>query len=284
MVRFMKNVPSWGLLGLCALAFNPAIAGDGARPGDGLTVLALSAVAPAGPPALSRDCRSRWIAGDKFRRPLRGLRRAIRAGRQPKVLAIGSSSTVGTGASQPANAYTAKLAQDLDQDFKGVAFDVEARGIGGEMAEGQSARMLATVAEVKPDLVLWQVGTNDAINHVDLLSFKRCLKRTLAMLAAANIDVMLVDPQYSDELAKDAFYGDVVTAIAEVAAENHVLLVDRFEAMRELSQAHGETLYLAGDHLHLNDEGHKCMAEQLARAIVTGVLQANGETAEISGK
>jgi acyl-CoA thioesterase I len=221
--------------------------------------LALANLIPTAPPQLSSDCRSQLVAGDKYRR----------------VLAIGSSSTVGVGASQATNTYVAKLEIDLELAFKGVDFDVFGRGIGGEVAEGQSARMKQTVEEVRPDLVLWQVGTNDAIRHVDMNSFKACLRRTLAWLADNKFDVMLVDPQYSDHLVKDAYYEDVVVAVAEIAAEQKVLLVDRFEAMRQLSRERGDAFYLASDRLHLNDAGHRCMAEQLARAIVAGVLQAD---------
>ena len=61
-------------------------------------------------------------------------------------------------------------------------------------------------------------------------------------------------------------------AIAEVARERGVLLVDRFEAMRELARQNGDRFYLAPDNLHLNDTGHRCTAEQLARSIVAGLL------------
>jgi acyl-CoA thioesterase I len=237
--------------------------------------LAMASVIPNTLPQLSSDCRSQLVAGDKYRRPLRGLRRAVREARNPRVLAIGSSSTVGVGASQATNTYVAKLEVDLEEAFKGVDFDVFGRGIGGEVAEGQSARMKQTVDEIKPDLVLWQVGTNDALRHVDINAFKTCLRRTLAWLAENKFDVMMVDPQYSDTLVKDAFYEQVVAAIGEIAAEQKVLLVDRFEAMRQLSRERGDAFYLASDKLHLNDTGHHCMAEQLARAIVAGVLQAD---------
>jgi lysophospholipase L1-like esterase len=234
-------------------------------------------VMPKQPPQLSRDCSTARLAGDQFRRPLRGLRRAVREGRNPKVLAIGSSSTVGVGASKPANAYIAKLEDGLEGAFRGFDFAVVGRGMSGEVAEGQSARMKETVADVKPDLVLWQVGTNDAIGHVDIETFKACLRRTLGWLAENRFDVVLVDPQYSDALIKDDYYEKVVAAVADVAREMRVLLVDRFEAMRELSKARGDGFYLASDALHLNDNGHRCMAEQLARAIVAGVLLADGE-------
>ena len=78
-------------------------------------------------------------------------------------------------------------------------------------------------------------------------------------------------------LVKDAYYEQVVAAIAEVAREARVLLVDRFEAMRELQRERGDRFYLAADSLHLNDLGYRCMAEQLARAIVGGLVQADAE-------
>ena len=281
MIRWLAGAFA-GLSVVCGILFaGVAIAGDPistiATAPIGSFVLALGPVVPSAPPAMSNDCRSKLIAGDKYRRPLRGLRRAIRADRNPRVLVMGSSSTVGVGASRPANTYVAKLENDLETAFKGVDFDVFARGMSGEVAEGQSARMKTTVEEVKPDLVLWQVGTNDAIRHVDLEGFKNCLRKTLNWLAENKIEVMLIDPQYGDNLAKDAYYGQVVAAVAEIAAEKRVLLVDRFEAMRQLSKERGDAFYLASDQLHLNDTGHRCMAEQLARAIVAGVLQADND-------
>jgi acyl-CoA thioesterase I len=138
--------------------------------------------------------------------------------------------------------------------------------------------MKDTIADVKPDLVLWQVGTNDAIRHIDLETFKQCLRKTLFWLQESNIDVVLVDPQYGEALVKDEYYEKVVTAIAEIAQEHRVLLVDRFYAMQELASQRGDAFYLTNDNLHLNDNGHRCMAEQLARAIVAGVLLAEADT------
>lgn len=273
----MKRCAAWALVGLLVVCASPALAGgEPAAAGEPIVAVAPAAApfVPHAPPSLSQDCRSKFVAGDRYRRPLRGLRRAVREARNPRVLAIGSSSTVGVGASRPTNTYVAKLENVLESAFKGADFEMFPRGMSGEVAEGQSARMKQTVEEVRPDLVLWQVGTNDAIRHVDIESFKTCLRRTLTWLADNNFDVMLVDPQYSDTLTKDKFYEQVVSAIAEIAAEKRVLLVDRFEAMRQLSREHGDAYYLASDQLHLNDTGHRCMAEQLARAIVAGVLQA----------
>ncbi len=233
---------------------------------------------PSAPPTLSPECRSKRIVGEMFRRPLKALSRAVRSSKNVKVLAIGSSSTVGVGASSPAATYVANLETTLEGSVKGMNVDVVGRGMSGEVAQGAADRMKREVEETRPDLVVWQVGTNDAIRHVSIESFKACLKKTLAWLAENRIDVVLIDPQYGAVLTKDEYYERVVTAIAEVAREARVLLVDRFEAMRELQRDRGDTFYLSSDNLHLNDRGHRCMAEQLARVIVGGLLQADAES------
>jgi len=190
----------------------------------------------------------------------------VRAKRQVRVLAIGSSSTVGVGASSPSATYIAKLETSLEGSLKGMDFDVMGRGLSGEVAQGAADRMKHEVEETKPDLVVWQLGTNDALRHVSIDKFKNCVKTTLAWLAENKIDVVLIDPQYGDALTKDEYYEKMVGALAEVAREMHVLLVDRFEAMRELQREHGDLFYLSTDRLHPNDRGHRCMAEQVARA------------------
>ncbi len=247
---------------------------------------AASAQTPAAPrvislpltvPALSADCRSKRLPGDLFRRPLRGLSRAIRANRPIRVLAIGSSSTVGIGASSPTAAYVAKLETSLEGFLKGLDVEVVGRGMSGEVAQGAADRMKAEVEATRPDLVVWQVGTNDALRKVSVESLQKCLRTTLAWLAENRIEVVLIDPQYGEALVKDAHYEHVVSAIAEVARESRVLLVDRFEAMRELHRQHGDRFYLTSDNLHMNDTGHRCMAEQLARSIVSGLLAADAE-------
>jgi lysophospholipase L1-like esterase len=241
----------------------------------GARVLAL----PAAPPSLSPECKSKRMVGDQFRRPLRALSRAVRGERPVRVLAIGSSSTVGIGASSPSATYIARLETNLEGVLKGLDFDVIGRGMSGEVAQGAADRMKKEIAETRPDLVVWQVGTNDALRQVGIERFKECLRTTLAWLREHRIDVVLIDPQYGETLVKDAHYETVVAAIADVARESRVLLVDRFEAMRELHRKRGDRFYLTADNLHLNDTGHRCMGEQLARSIVGGLLAADAEAA-----
>jgi acyl-CoA thioesterase I len=209
------------------------------------------------------------------------LGRALRETGTAKVLAIGSSSTAGVGASSPSRTYTARLEADLETALTGTDFDVIGHGLSGEVAQGAADRMKREVEEVKPELVIWQVGTNDALRHVAIDSFKNCLKKTLAWLKEQQIEVILINPQYGDQLIKDGYYQEVVNAVAEVARDADVLLVDRFQFMRKLQREHGDRFYLSTDDLHMNDEGYRCLAEQLAAAIIAALPQASHNTASM---
>src|SRR5262245_59062799 len=96
---------------------------------------------PTSPPKLSADCGGKRIPGERFRRPLRALSKAVRATRSAKVLAIGSSSTAGVGATSQATAYVAQLETTLEGVVNGLDIKMKARGLGGEEAEGAATRM-----------------------------------------------------------------------------------------------------------------------------------------------
>ncbi len=230
------------------------------------------------PPSYSRDCRITAPAHEG-RTALRQMRRALKEQRVVKVLAVGSSSTSGIGASSPYATYPVRLEADLEGLFKGIDVDVVARGVPGEVGLGACSRMKREVADVRPDLVVWQVGTNDAMARADVDEFKLNLSKTLQWLAKNHIDVVLIDPQYIERLAADAHYVTMIKAIEDVARQERVLLVHRFSAMADLSKQKGEQSILASDRFHLNDLGYRCMAEYAAGAIVAGIIQAQSDSA-----
>jgi lysophospholipase L1-like esterase len=196
------------------------------------------------------------------------LSRALRTTRTARILGIGSSSTAGIGASSPSRTYVARLETNLETALTGTDFDVVGHGLSGELAQGAADRMKREVEETMPDLVIWQVGTNDALRHVALNDFTKCLGKTLAWLKQQQIDVVLINPQYGHALVKDPYYEEVVAAIATIAREQRVPLVDRFDTMRKLQGERGGYFDLAGDDLHMNDEGYRHLAEHVAAIII----------------
>lgn len=275
MVRRMASAAAAVAAGLAALGAGVCGGVDPGMAGEASTALAgtdLSAI----PNQYSTACKVKSPAFEG-RAPLRIVRRALRENRPIRVLAVGSSSTVGVGASSPVASYPVVLENDLEGFLHGPSVEMMTRGISGEIAEDAAERLKLEVAETRPDLVVWQVGTNDAMARVDEDEFAALLRDTLGWLAEHRIDVVLIDPQYVERLAKDEHYVSIVETIAKVAREKRVLLVRRFDAMADLAKQKTNGAYLAADKFHLNDLGYRCMAEYAARAIVAGILQADAE-------
>jgi hypothetical protein len=180
-----------------------------------------------------------------------------------KILAIGGSSAPGASAS-----YPVKLEAALEQAMPKVDVVIEHRGLSGEIATGAAERLRSLVADADPDLVVWQVGTHDAIARVDPNAFTEALEDSVAWLKSHGIDVVLVDPLYTASVATDSDYNRIVDGVRDVATRLGVPLVRRFEALRYLAgrTEKGEG-HILGRQFRLNDLGLRCMAEHVALTI-----------------
>ena len=140
-----------------------------------------------------------------------------------------------------------------------------ARGIGGEKASGALARMRREIADVKPDLVLWQVGTNDANARLNPNDVAETIRAGIAIIRAAGADAILIDPQYFPRIANKPHYEEMAEMIDTVGTELCVPVVDRFEEMRDSGDRLAKLL--ARDRFHMSALGHRVLAESIAREI-----------------
>jgi lysophospholipase L1-like esterase len=226
---------------------------------------------PVPPPAFSRACEvpASDIATPT---PLPHLEAALQARRKTiRVLAIGSSSTVGLGASTPSHNYPSQLEQILESTFKGLDVVIINRGVSGEVSAATAERMRTLVGLEKPDIVLWQVGTNDALMGVSAEDFKATVGETLRWLREREVDTVLVGLQYTLKVSQDPHYKAIRVALGDIATTEGVLLVRRYEAMEFIERAKAGEM-LSPDELHLNDLGYRCMAEHIARAMVVSAF------------
>ncbi|MCJ2068230.1 GDSL-type esterase/lipase family protein [Methylobacterium sp. J-030] len=227
-----------------------------------------TADAGAGEPSLSMECR---VPGAQLytAAKLGAVRAALAEKRPIKLLAIGGSAAPGASAS-----YPAKLEAALEQALPKVDVVIDHRGLPGEVASGAAERLRTMVVEAEPDLVVWQVGTHDAIARVEADAFESALSEAVAWIKSHGIDVVLVDPIYTASMAADADYNRIVEAVRTVATQQQVPLVRRYEALHYLSSRsdRGEG-HMLGRQFRLNDLGLRCMAEHVALTIVTSLAK-----------
>ncbi|GJE28346.1 SGNH/GDSL hydrolase family protein [Methylobacterium organophilum] len=222
-------------------------------------------------PSLSPECR---VPGSKLYTlaKLSAVKVALKQKRPISVLSIGSSSA-GMGA---AASYPVRLETALERSLPDVDIEVDSRGLSGEITSGAGERLRSIVAETEPDLVVWQVGTNDALARVDLDAFGEALDDTVKWIKSHHIDIVLIDPLFTQSLAEDAYYNDMVAKVREIASREAVPLVHRYEAMRYLSTTGGRyETHMLGPQFRLSDLGFRCMAEHVTRAITLSLLKSD---------
>src|SRR5215472_7143720 len=148
------------------------------------------------------------------------------------IVALGSSSTEGVGASRPELTYPRRLAAILQEYLPKTPIRVINRGVSGEMAEQMAARIDRDVVTEKPDLVIWQLGSNTVLRDGDIAAEIEILRRGIARLKAAGTDVMLMDLQYAPAMLAHPGYREMLYALAAVAHSDDTAIIHRFAIMR----------------------------------------------------
>lgn len=208
----------------------------------------------AAPPALTAIARSLDRSAER-----------IETGKPLLIVAVGSSSTAGTGATGSEASYPSRLQAELRRRLPGVDLTVLNRGRGGEDAGEELARLDRDVVAAHPDLVIWQIGTNAVLRRDDLAADSELMQRGVEMLKRDGIDVVLMDLQFAPRVLNRPAYPAMEQLIADTAEHDSVGLFHRFEVMRFWQTAGRFAGGMTGaDGLHMNDASYGCLAASLA--------------------
>ena len=206
-----------------------------------------------------------------------------------KIVAIGSSSTAGHGGIQP---YPERLLSFLQAQYPNAEIAMVNRGIGGQEAPLEFQRFDTDVIAEKPDLVIWQVGTNSVWQRPDqnppsLDETTSAIREGLIKLRKETLaDVILMDLQYVPAVltpAKKEKAIEMVKAISELARDG-VNVFRRFAFMKGLSEVEqvsfDRMVDPADEHrLHDSDWATHRVAWAMKLAIVGGVDKARSSAA-----
>jgi hypothetical protein len=206
-----------------------------------------------------------------------------------KIVAIGSSSTAGHGGIQP---YPERLLSFLQAQYPNAEIAMVNRGIGGQEAPLEFQRFDTDVIAEKPDLVIWQVGTNSVWQRPDqnppsLDETTSAIREGLLKLRKeTQADLILMDLQYVPAVltpAKKEKAIAMVKAISELARDG-VNVFRRFAFMKGLSEVEqvsfDRMVDPADEHrLHDSDWATHRVAWAMKLAIVGGVDKARSSAA-----
>ncbi len=205
----------------------------------------------------------------RLRLPLKRTARQLASHKLTIIVALGSSSTAGVGASSPEAAYPSRLMVELGQRFPTEPLMVLNRGVSGARAVDMVAGLDEIVAADHPDLVLWQLGTNAVLRGYEHARSDAVIREGIEKIKAIGADAVLIDPQYAPKVIEHPQIEDMIGLISSAAAQEKVDVFHRFALMRYWHERAGMPFeaFLSPDGLHMNDWAHSCLATALADAI-----------------
>jgi lysophospholipase L1-like esterase len=199
---------------------------------------------------------------------LKHVAEAVEKDHRLTIAVVGTGSSALAGPDGPPSAYPARLQEALKQKLPSVAVKVVTLVRTRMTAEDLAQGMAKLLAEEKPDLVIWQTGTLDAIKRVEPDDFRAALEEGVETLHRGGADVILMNMQYSPRTETMVALGPYADNMRVVAQQYEIPLFDRLAIMRHWSDTGAFDLYAAGKDNVLAHRVHDCIGRAIAAMII----------------
>ena len=196
---------------------------------------------------------------------------AIASRHELKVAVAGSTSSILAGPGGTRAAYPVTLQSALSQRLPEVAVTVvntaKPRQTAAEMQE-DFGRLLAAQ---KPDLVIWQTGTADAMRGIDVDQFRAALEKGIDQLHTGGADVLLMNMQYSPRTESMIAADNYAEIMRGVALREEIPIFDRLAVMKEWNDEGTFDLSTTTKNSEMAEQVHVCIGRLLADLVVEAI-------------
>ena len=186
----------------------------------------------------------------------------------PLTKSITNNPTTTSG--PPDAAYPGRLQQMLREKLPTLAISVTVDLQPKKTAEEVAVSLPKSLEGKKPDLVVWQTGTVDAMRGIDTDDFRSAVDDGVKALQAAGTDVILMNLQYSPRMETMISPAPYVDNMRLVAQEYDVPVFDRFAIMRHWHEDGDFDLFNPSPSIDLAKRVHECLARALATFVIDG--------------
>ena len=235
-----------------------------------VAALLLPTLALAGPPC---EIPGYLLYGNN---DLKRVAASVKDARRLTIAVIGTGSSALAGPEGPSSAYPARLEAALKQHLPGLAVKVIPLVRSRQTADDLAKGMAKLLVDEKPDLVIWQTGTIDAIRRIEPDDFRAALDEGIETLQKGGADVILMNMQYSPRTDFMLALGPYADVMRFVAQQHEVPLFDRLAIMHHWSDTGEFDLYASGKDNVLAARVHDCIGRAMAAMIIDAAqLQQN---------
>jgi hypothetical protein len=158
-----------------------------------------------------------------------------------------------------------RLTLALEKRLPGVPVEIIDDGRGNSLAANDFERIRTEVSRTGADLVVWQVGTPDALAAVDPDQFGTTLSNAAEWLKSQNVDLVLIDPPFVPNVDHEKLFWRIVGKIGEVSERKHLNLIRRYAATQQMAQQRPSD--------PVTDPAPTCTSELVADAITKAVTR-----------
>jgi lysophospholipase L1-like esterase len=198
--------------------------------------------------------------------PLPKVAEAVKSRQAVDILVVGSrSSTINTS---EASAYPTRLQVALKDRLPAVTVNLSVELQPKKTAEELAGSFVKLVEEKKPNLVIWQTGTVDAMRSIDPDEFRSAVDEGVSALQKAGADVILMNLQYSPRTETMISVPPYIDNLRAVAQERDVPLFDRFAIMHQWNEQGDFDLFNPTHGLELAKQVHDCIGRALSKFII----------------
>jgi len=191
---------------------------------------------------------------------------AVKNGQPLTILVVGSrSSTIAASAD---SAYPAQLQAALKEKLPSIPISLSVELQPGKTAEETDATLVKLVEAKRPNLVIWQTGTVDAMRSVDPDDFRGAVGDGVVALQKAGADVILMNLQYSPRTETMISAPPYLDNMRVVAQQHDVPLFDRFAIMRHWSDAGDFNLFSTFHGTDMAKRVHGCLGRALSKFVI----------------
>lgn len=210
-------------------------------------------------------------------------------GKQIRVACVGDSITQGFGSFQMKNSYPLLLGRQLGPDFVVMNFGVSSSTAMDVLSPSEfpytSTKMFNNSIHSSPDIVLIQLGTNDAKSwnwdeNYFILSYLRIVHIYRMLPTTPRIYVVIPPPVYKSIVVDHELSAIDATVINDkfpmifrkLASNLRVPVIDFFDVLggRNQSKIHDNHMGLrwTSDGIHPNDRGYEVLAKEAMKILM----------------
>jgi hypothetical protein len=196
------------------------------------------------------------------------VNKAVAEKKSLKIVVVGTASAMLPGRDGVSSAFPAKLEAALRQQMPGVAITVSTYAKPRQTAAQMAESLEKLSIDEKPNLVVWQSGTFDALLGTDPEQYRASVAEGVEIVQAGGADVILMNMQYSPRTESMLPLGGYADNMRWVAREREVPLFDRLAIMRHWYDTGAIDLYAATKDITVAKRVHDCIGRALTSMIV----------------